>query len=181
MDFSGHCTLHFVYRNAGTPSQMSSDFFSSLEFIRICHLNPSCLWQETKKWPCLKQQDEHPSIVCWNHYKQILLQDFKLYSARGFFLHPSLVTCTSTEWLYKSSVSRKDHNMDIYDVTQMISESLKILLKILQAREKECNPRSAEIILRIDQFWSSLLMTDVRVKVLCLTLSIIYCRLLLWF
>jgi len=42
--------------------------------------------------------------------------------------------------------------MDIYDVTQMISESLKILLKILQAREKECNPRSAEIILRIDQF-----------------------------
>jgi hypothetical protein len=86
----------------------------------------------------------------------------------SFFFHPLLVACTSTEWLYRSNVSRKDHNMGIYDVTQMISESLEISLKLLQAREKKCIPRISETILHIDQFWSSLLMTDVTVKVLCL-------------
>jgi hypothetical protein len=45
-------------------------------------------------------------------------------------------------------VSRKNHNIDIYDVTQMISESLEISLKLLQARE-ECIPRSAGTILQI--------------------------------
>jgi len=44
--------------------------------------------------------------------------------------------------------------------------SLKISLRILQACEKESLLWSAKTVLRIDQFWSSLLMIDVTVKVL---------------